>query len=383
MNKLSLFLFSIIFGTSLSGVAQITVDGSTFPKAGDVLNLETALDPAVSPGPAGTDQFWDFTALAGQPVPFQTVLPASQGSASASFPDADVMIQSGPNIENYFRRTDNEFSLLGFSGPDPLNFGLNLNIRYIDPQLERFAPMSFPDVKIDDAAFRIAIAWDDLPGGLTDSLGNFPILPDSIALKFEFQTIDQVDAWGSLALKDATREVLRVKRTRIQKATVEAKIVAFWIDITDLIQIPLFQQFQQDTTLTYQYYSATDNQPVVSLTMADDQLTVTQASFLPQGTVSTTTPSTQLATPHITASPNPAIGPVRFQFSNLNSSETYSLRLMTLTGQIVQDIPVPTRDAAPTLTIQTSHLPQGLYLYSLHDASDRPLSTKRLVLLRP
>lgn len=383
MNKLSLFLFSIIFGTSLSGVAQITVDGSTFPKAGDILNLETALDPAVSPGPAGTDQFWDFTALAGQPVPFQTVLPASQGSASASFPDADVLIQSGPNIENYFRRTDNEFSLLGFSGPDPLNFGLNLNIRYIDPQLERFAPMSFPDVKIDDAAFRIAIAWDDLPGGLTDSLGNFPILPDSIALKFEFQTIDQVDAWGSLALKDATREVLRVKRTRIQKATVEAKIVAFWIDITDLIQIPLFQQFQQDTTLTYQYYSATDNQPVVSLTMADDQLTVTQASFLPQGTVSTTTPSTQLATPHITASPNPAIGPVRFQFSNLNSSETYSLRLMTLTGQIVQDIPVPTRDAAPTLTIQTSHLPQGLYLYSLHDASDRPLSTKRLVLLRP
>jgi hypothetical protein len=383
MNKLSLFLFSIIFGTSLSGVAQITVDGSTFPKAGDILNLETALDPAVSPGPAGTDQFWDFTALAGQPVPFQTVLPASQGSASASFPDADVLIQSGPNIENYFRRTDNEFSLLGFSGPDPLNFGLNLNIRYIDPQLERFAPMSFPDVKIDDAAFRIAIAWDDLPGGLTDSLGNFPILPDSIALKFEFQTIDQVDAWGSLALKDATREVLRVKRTRIQKATVEAKIVAFWIDITDLIQIPLFQQFQQDTTLTYQYYSATDNQPVVSLTMSDDQLTVTQASFLPQGTVSTTTPSTQLATPHITASPNPAIGPVRFQFSNLNSSETYSLRLMTLTGQIVQDIPVPTRDAAPTLTIQTSHLPQGLYLYSLHDASDRPLSTKRLVLLRP
>ena len=383
MNKLSLFLFSIIFGTSLSGVAQITVDGSTFPKAGDFLNLETALDPAVSPGPAGTDQFWDFTALAGQPVPFQTVLPASQGSASASFPDADVLIQSGPNIENYFRRTDNEFSLLGFSGPDPLNFGLNLNIRYIDPQLERFAPMSFPDVKIDDAAFRIAIAWDDLPGGLTDSLGNFPILPDSIALKFEFQTIDQVDAWGSLALKDATREVLRVKRTRIQKATVEAKIVAFWIDITDLIQIPLFQQFQQDTTLTYQYYSATDNQPVVSLTMSDDQLTVTQASFLPQGTVSTTTPSTQLATPHITASPNPAIGPVRFQFSNLNSSETYSLRLMTLTGQIVQDIPVPTRDAAPTLTIQTSHLPQGLYLYSLHDASDRPLSTKRLVLLRP
>lgn len=383
MNKLSLFLFSIIFGTSLSGVAQITVDGSTFPKAGDILNLETALDPAVSPGPAGTDQFWDFTALAGQPVPFQTVLPASQGSASASFPDADVLIQSGPNIENYFRRTDNEFSLLGFSGPDPLNFGLNLNIRYIDPQLERFAPMSFPDVKIDDAAFRIAIAWDDLPGGLTDSLGNFPILPDSIALKFEFQTIDQVDAWGSLALKDATREVLRVKRTRIQKATVEAKIVAFWIDITDLIQIPLFQQFQQDTTLTYQYYSATDNQPVVSLTMSDDQLTVTQASFLPQGTVSTTTPSTQLATPHITASPNPAIGPVRFQFSNLNSSETYSLRLMTLTGQIVQDIPVPTRDAAPTITIQTSHLPQGLYLYSLHDASDRPLSTKRLVLLRP
>jgi hypothetical protein len=383
MNKLSLFLFSIIFGTSLSGVAQITVDGSTFPKAGDILNLETALDPAVSPGPAGTDQFWDFTALAGQPVPFQTVLPASQGSASASFPDADVLIQSGPNIENYFRRTDNEFSLLGFSGPDPLNFGLNLNIRYIDPQLERFAPMSFPDVKIDDAAFRIAIAWDDLPGGLTDSLGNFPILPDSIALKFEFQTIDQVDAWGSLALKDATREVLRVKRTRIQKATVEAKIVAFWIDITDLIQIPLFQQFQQDTTLTYQYYSATDNQPVVSLTMSDDQLTVTQASFLPQGTVSTTTPSTQLATPHITASPNPAIGPVRFQFSNLNSSETYSLRLMTLTGQIVQDIPVPTRDAAPTLTIQTSHLPQGLYLYSLHDASDRPISTKRLVLLRP
>jgi len=383
MNKLSLFLFSIIFGTSLSGVAQITVDGSTFPKAGDILNLETALDPAVSPGPAGTDQFWDFTALAGQPVPFQTVLPASQGSASASFPDADVLIQSGPNIENYFRRTDNEFSLLGFSGPDPLNFGLNLNIRYIDPQLERFAPMSFPDVKIDDAAFRIAIAWDDLSGGLTDSLGNFPILPDSIALKFDFQTIDQVDAWGSLALKDATREVLRVKRTRIQKATVEAKIVAFWIDITDLIQIPLFQQFQQDTTLTYQYYSATDNQPVVSLTMSDDQLTVTQASFLPQGTVSTTTPSTQLATPHITASPNPAIGPVRFQFSNLNSSETYSLRLMTLTGQIVQDIPVPTRDAAPTLTIQTSHLPQGLYLYSLHDASDRPLSTKRLVLLRP
>lgn len=384
MRPLSSLFCSLLVIAALPGFTQITVDGSSFPQPGDTLNLDIALSPGVSAGSAGANQFWDFSTLSGQQNPPQTVLSPDQGTASTSFPDADVMILSGPNIENYFRRTATEFSQLGLSGPDPVNFGLDLNIRYLDPILERFAPMTYPDVVIDDAAFRIAIAWDDLPGGLTDSLGNFPILPDSIAIKFEFNTIFQVDAWGDLKLKDDEREVLRVKRTRIQNASVEAKIVAFWIDITDLIQIPLFQQFQQDTTLTYLFYSATDKQPVVTLTMEDDQQTVAQASFLPQNTVTSTRPSARLLSrePAMKAWPNPSYGQVRFECTNLDPSRSYAIRIITLAGTVVREIPV-TGLMATTVEAHLATLPQGAYLYTLQENGGLPITAKRLLILKP
>ena len=383
MQTLRFSILALAFLVSIPVFGQITVEGNTFPMPGDTLRLDVAIDPAITLGSPGGNQFWDYSSLSGQQNPPQTVVSPDQGSASAAFPEANVLLLSGPNIENYFRRTDTDFSQLGFSGPDPINFGLNLEVKYLDPLLERFAPMNYPDVVLDDASFRIAVAWDDLPGGLTDSLGNFPILPDSIALKFNFQTIFQVDAWGNLQLKDGTREVLRVKRTRIQNASVEAKVVAFWIDITDLIQIPLFQQFQQDTTIVYQYFSASDKLPVVTLTMADDQQTVAQATFLPQGSVTSTRPiGGQLSgKPEISAWPNPSYGQVKFKASQLSPQGKYTIRIISLAGNIVREIPISS--VRSTAEINLAELPQGAYLYTLQEEGGMPITARRLLLVKP
>lgn len=385
MKKSILLFLSLLLFLATVTTAQITVSSATFPSPGDTLRARSVLQPDVMPGPAGADQFWNFSPLSAPFGGTELVLSPDQGSAAAQFPQADLLLtNNGQVIERYYSLSDQAMTLIGYSGPDPLNLGLQVAYRYEDPQTERFAPLNYGNQYQDLSSLRVPIAWDDLPSFLTDSLDNFPFLPDSLAMRLELQSSESVDAWGELQLSNASYEVLRVKRTRIQNIQVEALIGPIWLDVTNLVQIPLFQQFQQDTTISYLYYTDTEKEPVATLTMADDEQSVNQATYLPSGTVASTRPSLTVEHPQpdVQVYPNPIVQQARFEFSGLQPGRRYSLRVLNLLGSTVWEKRM-LQSHQQQYTADLGNLPPGAYLYALQEESGKLLKARRLIVVKP
>ena len=192
-KQLPLFLFLCLFSLTLS--AQITVSSSTFPSPGDTLKSRIVPTPAVMPGPAGEDVAWNFSSLFAPVGNPPLALDPDQGSASANFPEADLLLSNNLQLlESYYSLSDQAMELIGYTGPDPVNLGLQLSYKYQNPQTERFAPLNYGNQYQDLSNLRVPVAWDDLPSFITDSLSGFPLLPDSLAMKLEIQTNQIIDA---------------------------------------------------------------------------------------------------------------------------------------------------------------------------------------------
>ncbi|MFT5801658.1 MAG: hypothetical protein ACI956_001467, partial [Nonlabens sp.] len=83
----------------------------------------------------------------------------------------------------------------------------------------------------------------------------------------------------------------------------------------------------------------------------------------------------------IFAYPNPAINDVRFDFINL-PTDTYDLKIYNILGVEVysQKYNIANRR---TIKMDLSYMRKGTYLYSLVDSKGKPVTTKRLVVMKP
>lgn len=359
-------------------IAQITVTNATFPEAGDTLRTATDNMPqGIDLTAPGGNQTWDFTNLTA-PFSSETIYrPASEGTAAAEVPNADIFSEVIDQAENYYVVTDESVELVAFNGPDPIGFNFSTLIKFSPPVVDRRAPMTFPSNNVAEGALLLPFAAEDLPGGILDSL---PITPDSIRLRINFERVDFVDAWGTLAIPGGTFDVLREKRTQITETRVDVKLGFFpWQDITDLIG-PLFEDLGTQTTINYYYFSEDAKEPIAVVTTDELEETVTQVVYKSIDDVNTVQPI-QVARPGVYAYPNPAINDVRFDFTNLNAGN-YSLKIYNILGVTVweKDYYVT---GSRTEKISLSHLRKGTYLYSLQDNRGKTLVTKRLMIVRP
>lgn len=75
-----------------SSVGQITYTAISFPQAGDVLSISTAVDSTLTvTAPSATATAWDFSQLTAINTNYDTIQPASSGADFAMFPNTDVL----------------------------------------------------------------------------------------------------------------------------------------------------------------------------------------------------------------------------------------------------------------------------------------------------
>ncbi len=373
MQKKILLSIITLIATTVGAHAQITVTNATFPAAGDTLRIATDFAPAglTVTGPGGP-YTWDYSSL--KPTTRDTIIfqPASNGSASASFPTADLMTISEGGTETYYDVTSTVFASLGFSGDDGgANLPFATTLVFNPPLPERHAPLTFPNVFASQTAFGFSIATSELPGGLLDSLGIGGGFLDSIRLRITINRNDFVDAYGTVIIPGGTYQVLREKRTDISDARLEIHIPFLgWQDVTQLIP---FEGFGRDTSVSYNFISNTEKEPIAVLTMDSTGVIVEEAVYKDNGIASSVGPLMQKRF-DINVSPNPATMAVTFDLSHLETGRCI-LHLYDMKGQQV----LQQQLSSERETVSLLSLDEGMYIYQITDRSGRYLSSGTLV----
>lgn len=369
--------------------AQITVTNATFPAAGDSLVFAVDENPVgFNPAtPPGGPQTWDFSTLNKDDV-FSTVYrPASAGNNFSRFPDAELVVinQAG---ESYFNVTNNRFEVLGFSGSDPANFGVQIDAaKFVPALIERRAPVNFFDINNQTASLRLTFPTDQPP--LDSIFSQFPVNIDSMRVRINTDRLEVVDGWGAVLIPGASYPVLRQKRTEYTTTNMDVYVALFpgfgqWVDISTLIGggggggIGNF--LGTDTTITYRFYNDVEKEEIAVATMSNDLTTVETIRYKNLSSSSTTAPI-NLATGGIQAFPNPAVEWVRFDCTDLVPGE-YTLKLFNIIGKCVWKKNY-TLAGTTSFRVDLEDFKKGTYIYSLVDKDGNSVGTKRLVVLKP
>ncbi len=375
--SLSVFLFA-------AGLlaAQITVTNATFPQIGDTLYV--AVDdspPDVDLLPPGGPHHWDFSDL---DAVFSDVIvyrPAIEGSIGAQVPQAEIFAEIAFQTEGYYRTDGSFYELIAVHGTDPALFGLETTAVFDPPVVDRRAPLQYGDTFESTSQFAVAMATEDLPPELIDTLG-LPIVPDSIRIRFTSQRSDTVDAYGTLTLPIGTFEVLREKRVDRRETRIDLLFaVVGWQDWTDVIAlIPPFDQLLGTRTLiTYNFFNDVEKEVILQYLFDIEGIQAPRATFKTEEFISTAKNRPALEG-RVRPTPNPASGVVRFEMSGLPAG-SYALSILDAGGKEVlrRELSLPGEHVE---TLNLSHLPAGTYLYRLEALEGPGVLGGRLV-LRP
>lgn len=361
--------------------AQLVLQASDyFPVAGD--SLKTATDNApigIEMTAPGGNQTWNFSSLQSGFGQVRLVLDPSEGTTPESYPTANVLLEQIGGGEGYYESDENAFSVIGFAGEDPIGQGFQVNAPFDPPYVERWAPLAFFDLRNNNAALRVAVAADDIPGNLFEGL---PITPDSIRVNVNTNRTDLVDGWGTLMIPGGTYDVLREKRTEYRSVTLETKIGSFpWTDITGLaLSLLMIDELGEDTLITYSFWSDTAKEPIAIVSMNNDETAVTSVEYKDNDVVSSNNTLIN-DEPTVYVYPNPAMVDARFEYTNMPAGR-YTLSLYNLAGKAVWSKDYQINDYLLE-KVNVTHLPKGIYLYVLRDEQGRQLTAKRLIVTKP
>ncbi len=268
-------IYAIIFILiSIKMTAQTSLTDAYFPSANDSLQTATALTQwtrVVRLTPASAvAQRWDYSflrsALNSTARTTERYSAATDTALLRQFPTAKLMRDIGGGQLAAYNKTATRFELLGYRN---INFGgllrLPLVAKFLQPVLERRAPLAFNTTFRNQSNFVVAFSTDIIPDTL---LATFPLRPDSIRIRFQTDRQDKTDAFGTLLIPGGSYEVLRERRYEVTDTKIDAKINPFpWFDITSLVLTGL--QRPQDTTISYYFWSNLSKEPITILTTND------------------------------------------------------------------------------------------------------------------
>jgi len=375
--------------------AQITITDNTFPSAGDTLKFATDNNPQgidVMNSAGVTNFFWDFSDLKISQTTQTTYRPTSAGINAAKFPSADMVVISQAG-ESYYNKTTTKFEFLGFSGTDPVGFGLNVLAQYSPVLVERKAPLKYLDASQQTTNFSLPFPAGPILALLPDSIVNsFPVTPDSFRVRSQIARSEQVDGWGNCKIPGGTYPVLRLRRTEFSTNKLDAFIKPLpflpgtWVDITNLaggggIGGGFGDLLGTDTTITFRFLSGTDKEEIAVATMSNDLSEVETVRFKNTSGISASPDVLAPGTANIQAYPNPAIEWVRFDCTNL-AADDYTLKIFNVIGKTVWKEVYPI-NGNRSIRIELDDFRKGTYLYSLADSKGNIIGTKRLVILKP
>jgi hypothetical protein len=327
-----------------SSMGQITYTSISFPQAGDILAVSTAVDSTltISP-PSASATAWDFSQLTAVTTNYDTIQAASSGAFYAQFPDSDILQPLlGQAGVTYTDVTATQMEQIG--GGFEI-FGISFINAFVNTHITQTVPLTYNDIASDTYAFRFSEHIDSIPflRQLIDSLvSGLPLnlSPDSVRIAIDGDEDRVVDAWGTCIMADSTYAVLRQKVVTDFEMKFEVSVNVFgsiqWVNVANFVQLPFPTT---GTIVQYNFLSEGIKQPLVSITMDSSESTVTNIEYLdttvnnPPNTIDVRYLQNEIAAQIY---PNPAQQKVQIQVASTDiPNNGYDLLVVDLLGRIV------------------------------------------------
>ncbi len=382
MKKYLLFLTTIF--VTFVAFGQITVTNTVFPQVGDVYYTSNeGPNTSVMITAAGPNQTWIYDQFQPNFVDTSEILTASQGTVGADYPTADILLPLGGPNEGYAKNSGNQLELIGVYGGIGFGGG-GFNVPLSPTSILLNTPMTYSSTFQDQNSSFVSFDPQDFPPlqALLDSLLPPFVTVDSIRNIQTTDRTDEVDAWGTLTTNHGTFDVLRVKKYSITDRNIEVKIpVLGWVDpATFGAQIPFAGL---DTTLAYDFVSATEKVAIMSVNVDDITGTLLSVRYKvdPSEVVATGVEDEIDNGSYINAYPNPAINAIDIEIV-LEKAGNYTIDVYNILG-IKQASKIEYVNGRTISRLDISHLSKGNYLYSISNDQGEILFTKRLAVIRP
>ena len=242
VQKLPFLLFFSLLAPLFSG-AQIILGASDVPPFGAVLVTQSDTMPiGLGPGGAGAAVSWDFSMLIGDEEASNTVVDPAETPFGSLFPQATFAFVSNTDFYSYAQVTSDALFALGGSAALPT--GGVVTAALTPAQQLLTVPATFGSSFSNTYGVRI-----ELDGSIIN-----PLLDSIRIIQNNFQQAE-IDAYGNLALPDASYEVLR---QRVETHTTDSIFIKFF-GVWSLFDVT------QDTSLSYEWWAAGGRGQVLTL----------------------------------------------------------------------------------------------------------------------
>jgi len=332
--KKSYFLLLLMF-VSLTGIAQITVTNNDFIPLNSTLIIgnDTLPDATIVPGPAGTGQTWNFSAVTSASIDTLQTLPPNQTPMANLFPEANyAACQTGDSVYIYFNRNDDKVQMIGVGFDSDSAFVPY--IKYTPAQTLLDFPVNYGDDYTQTYFTDITIASPD-PAA------------DSIRMKNTIEDHTTVDAYGSLTTPLGTFDALRSKEIQISYDTVWAMLFGNWLAVSAEV----------DTSISYSWWTNNVNVGFMLFSINMDGVTgnVSDISYLVNSIQGIH--STEIINANVY--PNPASDMVNFAFNKVISGQ---MNIYNQAGQLVKQAEL---SGEANHRFSVALFPAGVYVYKV------------------
>lgn len=332
---------------SFAAQAQITVTSADVAPIYTVLKEARDTTPTVLPGGTGSNQTWNFSALANQGLDTLTFTLPQFTPYASTFPSSNLAIirrSQGVDSYNYANLSSSSLDVVG-SAADPFSTGNNIAIQLPNPETITVFPSTMNTSFNDQAGGTFQFYFGVDPG-----IG-FTI--DSVRVHTRIQKNAVVDAWGSCTTPLGTYNVIRQNTMRTQWDTIDIYALGFWQN--EFIT-------QEDSARTYTYWTNGLGFPVVELTDDQNLGVITRATWT-QSQPSQNGIAETVNAGSVRLYPNPASDVLFIDTDNAAAL----VELYSADGRLA---------ASETLTgihnrIGTENLSAGLYVFQVKDRSGK------------
>jgi hypothetical protein len=367
--KSTLYALIFIF-MSIEMTAQTSLTDAYFPSANDSLQTAIALPQytrslRLTPA-SSTAQRWDLSflrsALNSTAKTTERYVAATDTALLRQFPSAKLMQDIGGGQLAAYNKSTTRFDLLGYKNINLGAIQLPLVAKFLQPVLERRAPLAYNTTNRNQSNFVVAIPTDIIPDTLLSLL---PIRPDSIRVRFQTDRQDKTDAFGTLLIPGGSYDVLRERRYEVTETKIEAKLNPLpWIDITALILTG--QQRPRDTTIRYYFWNNLSKEPIAVLTTdAADSVVAAQYKYLKINTSVKNVVYTE-GSPSLSIFPNPTTTDVFFDIKISNAKGDFSLNILDNLGRLLVQKSIK-NEPEQRVQVAVSTFPNGIYRACLVD----------------
>jgi hypothetical protein len=337
--------------------AQITIDYTDLPYAGlKVITEKDSTGLTVTPGNASsTAQAWDFSSLVKQKAATIVFMLPSATKYASAFPSANLADSTyGGNGYNFFDTSAISFAAEGaeeivVAGGNNFQIELNLNPTFIQSGL----PGTYGDI---------------VPQGLATGMEQFSVTFSLVVTGERFYDSisynDTVDAWGTMKMPNgATYQVLRQRHSETDYQDVYLDELSNWT----------FYERIVTNKNEYNWYTKGAGYILTEMDMSQNWDTIHDVIWDTSAPMPPLAINTISLKNNVNVYPNPANDQVNF--ITAVKGDNY-ISICDITGREMERVAVKNGDAI----LNTSAFTNGIYFYSLTDASGNLLDRGKFII---